>query len=219
MKTRKMLLFGAIAIAILFAAVFALRYYQNTASPSESETQALATGMYAYRLSEKDIGGGWQLIQEYKNLAEWPLDQQKTFAADGIVDAAGWKYAHGNETLHVWARNFNTLDELVKVESEKVSVSPYEGSAYWKDVSELPQYGEMARIGVFDVRNNKEYTSLFLYVAQNKTMFFVQYANQLFNGHERYEKALVENKSNLFDDKRFLISTFKKIEAKSATNS
>ena len=175
------------------------------------DTQIIPTGSaYAYKPDIKDIGDGWQLVWEAKNMAGWPLDQQKTFATDGIVNAAGWTYSRGNETLHVWARNFNSLDELVKVESEKVSVSPYKGSFYWKDISELPQYGEMARIGVFDTKSDKEYTNLFLYVAQNKTMFFLQYTNQIYNGHERYEKA------KLFDDKRFLIGLFKKISAKSA---
>ena len=199
-----------VILALLFVALLLASGCAGKKTEPQGTQTIPAGSAYAYKPDIKDIGEGWQLVWEAKNLVGWPLEQQKTFATDGIADSAGWKYLRGNETLHIWARNFNSLDELVKVESEKVSVSPYKGSIYWKDVSELPQYGEMARIGVFSAANDKENTNLFLYVAQNKTMFFIQYTNQQFNGHERYEKI------KLFDDKRFLIGLFKKISAKSA---
>lgn len=164
------------------------------------ETQNLpTTGAYVFKLPESEIGEGWKLVWEAKNMVDWPLEQQKEFASKGIVDAAGWKYVRGNESLYIWARNFANLADLEKVESK--TLSPFS----WKDISALA-FADVAQIGVFGP--NKEFTTLFLYAAQNNTMFFVQYTNQFFNEHERYDKT------NLFDDKRFLVGLARKLLAK-----
>ena len=186
-------------------------------SEQTTATQTIAAaGPYTYKLSESEVGDSWKMIWEAKNMAGWNLDQQKEFAADGITDAAGWTFVRGNETIYIWARDFAINDDLVKVESKKIHVTPYAGSVDWKEVTELPQYGDIARVGVFGA---KETANLFLYLAQNNTMLFIQYTNQAYNGYPRYEKELVTGKSNLFADKRFLIGLAKKMLAKPATAS
>ena|SRR3989344_7590693 len=189
-------------IAIVFSIILASGCITGKATDTGSDLQASPGTALALDPTEF-LGEGWTLVWAAKTMADWPLDQQKDFAVKGVADAAGWRYTRGNESIYIWARNFNTVNELQAVE-DKVVFDLFS----WKETSALA-FGDVGQVGEFiNAMLGKEYNNLFLYLAQKNTMLFIQYTNQIYNGHERYDKA------NIFADKRYLIGIARKIYEK-----
>ncbi|MEK6807495.1 MAG: hypothetical protein AABX75_00545 [Nanoarchaeota archaeon] len=201
MKANVSNVFGV--IAIVFSIILASGCVTGNATDTSADSLQASQGTALALNPTAFLGDGWTLIWEAKTMADWPLEQQKDFASKGITDAAGWRYVRGNESIYVWVRNYDTVNDLQAVE-DKIIFDLFS----WKDTTALA-FGDVGQVGEFvNAMLGKEYNNLFLYLAQKNTMLFIQYTNQIYNGHERYDKT------NIFADKRYLIGIAKKIYEK-----
>ncbi len=181
-------LFGVMMI-LLIAASGCINQKQT-----DSVTQANHDSLARFRPADSELKG-WQQVWEAKTIAEWPEEQRKTFLTIGIDEAAGWRYTKDSETLEIWARTFKSDDALTKVEDGITS------PLFWKDQSALA-FADMSMVGQHIERDKPN--PLLLYMAQNRTMFYVDY----YNDNGKYQPA------HITEDKAFLVKLAKDMLAK-----
>jgi len=200
-NSSKLIIGAIIVLFVLSSGCFG--FGDKTNANSQQEPAAALEGPYKYKLSESELGEGWQLVWEAKNMAGLPLEQQRAFASYGITNAAGWQYVRGNESLYVWARDFENKDKLVELEESKILLP-----LNWKKAKKLA-IGDMGYVGMLMVADiatgYRGDPVLTAYVARGDETFFVQYTNFPYEGRSIYDG---ENQPAL---ERFIVGLARKL--------